>query len=77
MPEPTEPGPVDPDENATVLSEDGEPVNFRKGPGTGYASIARIPNRGRIAVISKTGKWYYAYYKGKYGYIETAFVKRD
>ena len=77
VPEPTEPGPVDPDENATVLSEDGEPVNFRKGPGTGYASIARIPNRGRIAVISKTGKWYYAYYKGKYGYIETAFVKRD
>ncbi len=50
-------------------------VNFRKGPGTSYASIGTIPKGTEIEVTEVTGKWAKTTYNGKEGYCGLTYSK--
>ena len=61
-----------------ITSSDG--VNFRKGAGTGYASLGVIP-KGAELTVTATKKaegytWGYTTYKGKNGWFVTDFAKK-
>ncbi len=58
----------------TVVTENGEPVNMRSGPGTGYSIVTRVPNGDTVTVLRVEGNWARVYYNGLYGYIMTKFL---
>lgn len=66
------------DRDGKVSSSDGY-ANFRTGPGTSNAVIARLNNGTELNVIHKTGSWYYVYCASKksYGYVSANLVKLD
>lgn len=50
-------------------------ANFRKGPGTSYSLISKIPKGKKIYLISKSGNWSKVYYNGKIGYLSSKYAK--
>ena len=55
----------------------GTYLNLRSGPGTGYASIGRIP-RGAIVLVMDDAdpEWWRVYYQGQYGYAMSMYLER-
>lgn len=52
----------------------GNGVNFRKGAGTSYDSIAQIDEGEELIEIGSSGAWTKAEYKGQVGYIYSKYV---
>ena len=50
-------------------------VNFRKGPGTSYSVISKLPKGRKIYLISKSGNWSKIYCNGKIGYLSSKYTK--
>ena len=55
-------------------------VNFRKGPGTGYDSMAKLKSGELVEIITipkgtTSAYWYYVRYEGELGYIQAPYVK--
>lgn len=75
--QPTEPGGTGDTIIGTkvVYSENGEPVNLRRGPGLGYSHLARIEVGTVVNVLKNSGDWYYIEVEGKKGYMNSAFLK--
>jgi len=59
---------------ATVYSDNGNPVNFRKKPSTSAALVDQIPVGERVEVTEKGSEWCSCKWKGKAGYIMTQFL---
>jgi hypothetical protein len=59
---------------ATVYSDNGKPVNFRKQPSTSAALVDRIPVGEQVEVAEKGSEWCACKWKGKAGYIMTQFL---
>lgn len=52
-------------------------LNLRQGPGTGYQTVANIPDGSRIDVISTQGDWVKVKYDGKEGYVSRQYVTEN
>jgi uncharacterized protein YraI len=52
-------------------------LNLREGPGTGYKTIANIPNGSRVDVISTQGDWVKVEYDGKEGYVSRQYINEN
>jgi len=50
-------------------------VNFRKGPGTGYESMGRIPTGTEVKVYALNDGWYETVYQNKQGYVSEEYLK--
>lgn len=59
---------------ATVYSDNGKPVNFRKKPSTSAALVDQIPVGEQVEVTEKGSDWCSCKWKGKAGYIMTQFL---
>ena len=59
---------------ATVYSDNGKPVNFRKKPSTSAALVDQIPVGEQVEVTEKGSEWCECKWKGKTGYIMTQFL---
>ena len=59
---------------ATVYSDNGKPVNFRKKPSTSAALVDQIPVGKQVEVTEKGSEWCSCKWKGKTGYIMTQFL---
>lgn len=59
---------------ATVYSDNGKPVNFRKKPSTSAALVDQIPVGEQVEVSGKGSEWCSCKWKGKAGYIMTQFL---
>jgi hypothetical protein len=59
---------------ATVYSDNGKPVNFRKKPSTSAALVDQIPVGEQVEVTEKGSEWCSCKWKGKTGYIMTQFL---
>lgn len=49
-------------------------LNFRTGPGTGYAIIMVIPKGSQVMVDSTSGGWAHASYSGRIGYLSMTYL---
>ncbi len=64
---------VDPDDwLAGTINANG--VNFRKGPGTGYASIRMLYKNAALTITGKEGDWYSVTVGSEQGYVYADFV---
>jgi len=52
-------------------------LNLREGPGTGYKTIANIPNGSKVDVISTQGDWVKVEYSGKEGYVSRQYITEN
>lgn len=52
----------------------GNSVNFRKGPGTNYSSIAKLNKGYKVEYIGKSGSWINVKYNGQVGYVHGDYV---
>lgn len=59
---------------ATVTSPNGKPVNLRKGPGTNYTYIAKVPIGTVVTVHGGNDEWMQVSTGGKTGYMMTSFL---
>ena len=59
---------------ATVYSDNGKPVNFRKKPSTSAALVDQIPVGEQVEVTERGSDWCSCKWKGKTGYIMTQFL---
>lgn len=59
---------------ATVYSDNGKPVNFRKKHSTSAALLDQIPVWEHVEVTEKGSEWCSCKWKGKTGYIMTQFL---
>lgn len=66
------PGLAKADSEASVT---GNGVNFRTGPGTGYASIGKFYAGDKITVTGESGNWYAASASGRSGYVYKTYVR--
>ena len=58
-----------------VTTATGVNLNIRSGPSTGYKIIGKMPSRAAFKVIDfRDGFWYKIYYKGKVGYVNSAYT---
>ena len=58
-----------------VVSTEGDNLNIRKGPGTDYDIVGRIPNGTAVTAYTNGGSWAYVTYGGVSGYISTSYLK--
>lgn len=63
--------------NATVTAANGKPVNLRKGPGTNYTYIAKVPVGTVVTVNEQAQGWAQVTTGGKTGYMMTDFLAFD
>lgn len=63
--------------NATIVAENGLPVNFRKAPAAYSTIYDKLPVGTRVTVTGENGGWYTVMYNGKTGYIMKQFVKME
>ena len=59
---------------AYVTSDNGKPVNVRKGPGTGHAVKFQAPYGSEIKVLKHDKKWDKIEQNGKVGYMQNKFI---
>ena len=59
---------------ATVYSDNGKSVNFRKKPSTSAALLDQIPVGEQVEVTERGSDWCSCKWKGKAGYIMTQFL---
>lgn len=59
---------------ATVYSDNGKPVNFRKKPSTSAALVDQVPVGEQVEVTEQGSEWCSCKWKGKAGYIMTQFL---
>ena len=52
-------------------------VNFRKGPGTNYASIKMLSKGAKVTVLALENGWYKIDVNGTTGYVSKAYIKVD
>ena len=52
-------------------------VNFRKGPGTNYASIKMLSKGTKVTVLALENGWYQLDVNGTTGYVSKAYIKVD
>lgn len=52
-------------------------VNFRKGPGTNYASIKMLAKGTKVTVLALENGWYKLDVNGTTGYVSKAYIKMD
>lgn len=58
-----------------VTTAKGVNLNIRSGPSTGYKIIGKMPSCAAFKVIDfRDGFWYKIYYKGKVGYVSSAYT---
>ncbi len=57
-----------------AVSDNGKPVNVRRGAGTGYALAGSVPYGAQFTVTGATGRWYNITYGSLKGYIMQQFV---
>ena len=50
-------------------------LNMRKGPGTSYTSITKLPSGAVAKLVSKEGSWYKVTYNGYTGYVSADYCK--
>lgn len=55
----------------------GNGLNLREGPGTGYKTIANIPNGARLDVLATEGEWVKVKYEKKEGYVSKQYVNEN
>ncbi len=60
------------DDSATIT---GNGVNLRSGPGTAYASLAKLYAGDAISVTGTRGNWYAVTHNGTAGYVYRTYVK--
>ncbi|MBQ8555996.1 MAG: SH3 domain-containing protein [Clostridia bacterium] len=53
----------------------GTNVALRKGPGTNYGKITRLPTGTELIILKQEGKWYYVNYNGTLGFMHSGYVK--
>ncbi|MBP3906030.1 MAG: SH3 domain-containing protein, partial [Peptostreptococcaceae bacterium] len=52
----------------------GNDVNFRKGPGTNYSSIAKLNKGAKVEFLGTQGSWTKLKYNGTEGYVHSNYV---
>ena len=57
-----------------TLAVNGEDVNVRSGPGTGYEALGQVSRGVTLTVTGKSDNWYQVEYKGGTGYIIEDYV---
>jgi len=62
-------------QTATVYCENGGKLNLRTGAGTGFQSIALIPNGTVLTLLERGSKWCSVSYGDKTGYVMTSFLR--
>lgn len=65
-------------DNATVVlpvGKSGSTVNMRKGPGTNYDIIARVPVGQTVDVVGDLGDWCQIGYKGDVGWMQSNYLE--
>ena len=61
--------------DATVSG--GSAINVRSGPGTDYSRVTMVAEGKRVAILKKSGDWYYVAFDGTAGYILSDYVTPD
>lgn len=51
-------------------------VNFRKGPGTGYAILTKLSKGTELTIYSQSNGWYYVSANGQTGYVSGDYVRQ-
>lgn len=59
---------------ATVKTSGGK-LTMRKSASTSAKKLASVPNKATVDVVSVDGKWAQVIYKGKVGYVASAYLK--
>ncbi len=70
----TRPSPGPSGLTAYVTSPNGQVVNLRSGPSTGYPVIRSFPVMTPVTVISRGSSWYYVRVQGYYGYMMSRYI---
>lgn len=60
---------------AYVVSANKKSVNVRKGAGTGYTVLFKVPYSAPVYVLKHGAKWDHIRYNGREGYIQTSFLQ--
>ncbi len=60
--------------NATIIAENGKPVNFRREPRKGSATYGQLPVGTEVEIIESLGAWTTVRYGGNVGYIMSEFL---
>ncbi len=59
----------------TVKTNDGSPLNLRKGPGTDYDVITTIPNGHTVMILDNQGAWAKVNYGNYEGWVSMDYVE--
>ena len=57
-----------------TLNTDGDSLNLRSGPGTGYSTLASIPASATLTITGLKNGWYMTSYNGVTGYVSSDYV---
>ncbi len=76
-PKPTsKPTPISKTYTGYIVSTNGEDVNVRKGPGTAYTHLTRLPIGTAVKVLSTKDGWCYIQYQSIKGYVKKEFISK-